>query len=95
MSGQWCYTCCLVGTKLFLGDEYKNQGYGASMKSHVTWAWLDVMGVLFVDDMDLYIMDECINSEYDLWHETQGATTSWGKLLLATGGAMKPEKCFY
>ena len=53
------------------------------------------MGVLFVDDTDLYIMDECIKSEYDLWHETQDATTSWGKLLLATGGALKPEKCFY
>jgi len=53
------------------------------------------MGVLYVDDTDLYIMDECIKSEYDLWYETQDATTSWGKLLLATGGALKPEKCFY
>ena len=53
------------------------------------------MGVLYVDDTNIYIMYECIRSEYDLWQETHGAITSWGKLLLATGGALKPEKCFY
>jgi len=53
------------------------------------------MGVLYVDDTDLYIMDECIRSEYDLWQETQGAITSWGKLLLAMDGTLKPKKCFY
>ena len=53
------------------------------------------MGVLFVDDTDLYIMDAFIQSDYNLWYETQSATMSWGELLLATGGALKPEKCFY
>jgi len=79
----------------FLVTIYKNLGYGTKMESPITRVWLDVIGVLYVDDTDLYIMDRCIRSEYDLWQETQGATTSWGKLLLATGGALKPEKCFY
>ena len=73
----------------------KNLGYSPKMESPITKVWLVVMGVLYVDDIDLYIMDECILSEYDLWQETQGATTSWGKLLLATGRTLKPEKCFY
>ena len=65
------------------------------MESPITKVWLNVMGVLYVDDTDLYIMDKCIRSKYDLWQETQGAITSLGKLLLATDGALKPEKCFY
>ena len=79
----------------FLVTIYKRLGYGSRMTSPITRVWLDVKGVLFVGDTDLYVMDECIKSKYDLWHETQDATTSWGKLLLATGGALKPEKCFY
>ena len=57
----------------FLVTIYKNLGYGTKMESPITRVWLDVMGVLYVDDTDLYIMDECIRSEYDLWQETQGA----------------------
>jgi len=76
----------------FLVTIYKNLGYGTKLESPITKVWLNVMGVLYVDDTDLYIMDECIRSEYNLWQETQGAITSWGKLLLATGGALKPEK---
>ena len=79
----------------FLVSIYKSMGYGSRTQAPITRAWLDVMGVLFVDDTDLYIMDECIKSGYDLWDETQEATTAWGKLLIATGGALKPEKCFY
>ena len=74
---------------------YRAMGFGAKMESPVTRAQLDVAGVLYVDDTDLYIMDECLKSPVDLWQETQSATTSWGKLLLATGGALKPAKCFY
>ena len=74
---------------------YRAMGFGATMTSPITRVFLDIAGVLFVDDTDLYIMDACLKSPYDLWHETQSASTSWGKLLLATGGALKPVKCFY
>jgi hypothetical protein len=79
----------------FLVAICKNLGYGTNMESPITKVWLDVIGVLYLDDTDLYIMDECIRSEYDLWQETQGAITSWGKLLLAMDGTLKPEKCFH
>ena len=41
------------------------------------------------------IMEECLCSPYSLWKESQEACTAWGKLLIATGGTLKPEKCFY
>ncbi len=53
------------------------------------------MGVLFVDDTDLYIMDVCHRSRQALWQDVQDSTTTWGHLLTAIGGALKPVKCFY
>ena len=73
----------------------KQPGYGTKVESPVTHVFLDIMGVLYVDDTDLMIMDQCLSSTFDLWQECQEATTVWGKLLIATGGALKPEKCFY
>ncbi len=67
-------------------------GFGTKIRSPITKSLLDIMGVLYVDDTDLMVMDACLSSRYDLWRECQLATTSWGKLLLATGGVLKPEK---
>jgi hypothetical protein len=61
----------------------------------MTRIFLDAMGVLYVDDTDLYIADKCIHSHYDLCQESQGALSVWGELLISTGGMLKYEKCFY
>ena len=36
-----------------------------------------------------------IEAVQQLVYDTQAAITNWGKLLCATGGALKPEKCFW
>ena len=74
---------------------YKSLGYGSKVKSPITKSWLDIMGVIYVDNVDLYIMDECVKSSIDIWEDSQCAPTSWGKLLIATGEMLKPETCFY
>ena len=74
---------------------YKNLGFGSRVESPITRVWLDIMGVLYVDDTDLFIMAECVRSRHDVWEEAQGALPAWGKLLVATRGLLKPEKCFY
>ena len=74
---------------------YRALGFVAKMRSPISRANIEIVRVLYVDDTDLYIMEEGLRSSRDLWCETQSASTSWGKLLLATGGALKPEKCFY
>ena len=51
---------------------------------------------MFVDDTDLIHikMDENEQADETLFN-LQESITNWGKLLLATGGALKPSKCFY
>ena len=41
---------------------YRALGFGATMTSPITRVFLDIAGVLFVDDTDLYIMDACVKS---------------------------------
>ena len=60
----------------------------------MTRVGLDAMGVLFVDDTDLFTMNECVKSGYGIWEEAKRALTAWSKRLISPGGMLKPEKCF-
>ena len=52
--------------------------------------------MLFVDDTDLLHMDMTRTEMLEDTHEAlQQSVSSWGTKLLATGGALKPPKCFY
>ena len=70
---------------------HKNLGYGRKVKSPMTLVLLSIMGVLFVGDTDLFIMYENIKLGQEIWEEAQRPLTVWGKLLIATGGMLKPE----
>jgi hypothetical protein len=54
------------------------------------------LAILYADNTDLlhinFDHDESIN---DAHAAIQNSANSWGNLMIATGGALKPEKCFY
>ena len=79
----------------FIVKAYKSMGFSARIQAPITQVWLDVAGVLYVYDIDLFLMHECLRSGLDIFHKSQDALTSWGRLLIETGGALKPEKWFY
>ena len=55
----------------------------------------DLAAILFVDDTDLLHLDmSSQENASDALCKMQDSVTSWGKLLIATGGALKPIKCF-
>jgi hypothetical protein len=53
------------------------------------------MGALFVDNTDMYTWQEHILDPGELWAQTQIEIKQWSCLLNATGGALKPEKCWW
>jgi len=53
------------------------------------------MGTLFVDDTGLYTWKNGLLDPGELWVQTQLELTQWSTLLNATGGTLKPEKCFW
>lgn len=78
-----------------LVNVFRGLDYGAKICDPITRAIIHSMGALFVDDTDLYKWGERLMSSEDVWEELQHETTVWGQLLIATGGAFKPEKCFW
>lgn len=75
---------------------YKQQGYGAQFYSG--WSGKDVYlaALLYVDDTDLLHSPPIANlSTKALVQWVQNAITCWANLLQATGGSLKPQKCYW
>jgi hypothetical protein len=51
---------------------------------------------LYVDNTNILHIDLMKDESVDEVHMAiQGSVNSWGKLLIATGGVLQPQKCFY
>ena len=82
-------------------NVYKQLGLGCFTTDPISLEEIHSAGALFVDDADLYTGDdrqpepnELINPA-ELWLQTQSNLDQWSDLLRASGGALKPEKCFW
>ena len=75
---------------------HKNKGHGATFHAPISGTRMGLAGILFVDDTDLLHVDLSASETITDAHEAmQSGVTDWGNLLIATGGALKPDKCFH
>ena len=77
-------------------SAHKKKGHSAHFTCPITKLKNHITGIIYVDDTDLvhFRMDEDQGKDEAFFH-LQEVITNWGKLLLATGGALKPIKCFF
>ena len=77
-------------------NAHKKKGHGTHFACPISKQGSHIAGIIFVDDTDLihFRMDKD-QDVIETFYHMQEAITSWGKLLLATGGALKPSKCFF
>jgi hypothetical protein len=78
-----------------LVNIFKQLNLGALIRDPITAAMIHSMGALFVDDTNLYTWRENLLDTGELWCQAQLELEQWICLLNATGGALKPEKCFW
>jgi hypothetical protein len=73
-----------------------NKGHCAKFRGPITNLSAHISAILNVDDMDLLHINFDHDKFVDNAHAAiQNSVNSWGKLLIAPGCALKPEKCFY
>ena len=60
-----------------------------------TGATLQFLGFLFVDDTDLVILGEPGENTAQVISRLQQMVTFWNGILRVSGGALKPEKCYW
>ena len=76
-------------------NVYKSMGFGAKITDPITGEKSHTVGCLFVDDTDLYGMDEDISSIRQVAATASIQISWWSRLLNATGGAIKGSKSFW
>jgi hypothetical protein len=84
-----------IQLSVVLVNVFKQLNLGAVIQDPITAEIIHSMGALFVDDTNLYTMRKNILDPGELWGQAQLELENWGCLLNATGGALKPEKCFW
>lgn len=76
-------------------NVYKSLGFGATVVDPVNATQSHTVGCLYVDDTDLYCMDESLTTIPQVAATASRQISWWSRLLNATGGAIKPEKSFW
>jgi hypothetical protein len=74
------------------------KGHRAKFKCPITNLSAHLFACLYINDMDLLHINVDHNKSVDddeSHAAIQNSVNSWGNLLIATGGALKPKKCFY
>ena len=75
---------------------HKKEGHGATFLCPITKLKKEVAGVLYVDDTDITHLDLTkVETTSEAHASLQRSLDSWSQLLIASGGALKPAKCFY
>ena len=77
-------------------SAHGKKGHGAKFICPVTKLKRHLSAILYVDDTDILHIDLTRDERVEEVHERiQASVNSWGNLLIATGGALQPAKCFY
>jgi hypothetical protein len=76
-------------------NGYKLLGHGVDLYSAWTGVLFTLVAVIFVDDSDLLHMVCETTSDEDFISKVQAATDNWAGIVNATGGSLKPPKCFW
>ena len=75
---------------------HKEKGHGAHFVCPISDLTGHLAAILFVDDTDIVHMDLRGDESVAEAHASlQDSIYNWGQLLIASGGAFKPPKCFY
>jgi hypothetical protein len=72
------------------------KGHGANFLAPFVGQSCHLIGGLFVDDTNLFHLNmRWVKTAHKAHSRLQDLVINWGKLLLATGGALKPVKCSF
>ena len=73
----------------------KEEGHDTSIISPLSSVTLVLIGFLFVDDTDLVVLAAKNDPDATVQYRLQASINFWNGILSVTGGALKPEKCYW
>jgi hypothetical protein len=77
-------------------ETHGAKGHGTQFIAMMSLVCRSLSAILYVDDTDLlHINMDAEELIVEVHAAIQRAVENWGHLLIATGGTLKPEKCFF
>ena len=77
-------------------QAHTTQGHGATFCCPLSGTRSALAAILYVDDSDvIHLRMDTTESVEEVHLQLQDSVLSWGNLLFATRGSLKPAKCFY
>jgi hypothetical protein len=76
-------------------NVYCNLGHGVTFIGAWARDAFTLSAVFYVDNSDLFHMSIRMPSDEEFLQLVQSATNDWAGLVHATGGLLKPQKCFW
>ena len=73
----------------------KEEGHVSNIRSPMSGIVPTLVGFLFVDDTDLVVMGEKGEEDTAVYSRLQQSINFWNGILRVSGGALKPEKCYW
>ena len=86
--------CWLMLSSLMM-SVYRQGGHVSTLASPIGGTPIEFMGEIFVDDTDLLTMLQDVFSVSEILPIAQANLDKWASLLIATGGALNPSKCYW
>ena len=75
-----------------LGAQHR-AGHTVTLTTPISKKSIKTAGILYVDNTNLWIGLNGDDDVYDVVQKAQESVSFWGNSLIATGGALNPEKC--
>jgi hypothetical protein len=77
-------------------QAHKRKDHGIHLSCPIIKMPIHLAGTLFVDDINQEQLDMTkVETSTEMHKAMQRSIHNWGRILIATGGALKPVKCFY
>jgi hypothetical protein len=85
-----------TATSIAMLKAHKRKGHGVHLSGPITKRTIHLAATLFVDDTNLEHFEmKKVKTIREVHAAMQSSIHNWGRLLIATSGALKPSKCFY
>jgi hypothetical protein len=86
----------LTVVSIVLLNAHRRRGHGAKFLCPILLVRSNLAAVLFVDDTDdIHLGMTQQESAVEALHGLQESVYNWEKFLIASGGSLKPSKCFF
>jgi hypothetical protein len=93
--GQWCGPSSFLAVCTLMIRVYHNLCHGVTFIGAWACDAFTLSVVLYVVDSNLFHMAIRTPSDEEFLQLVQSATNAWEGLVQATGGLLKPQKCFW